>query len=88
MSENAAVSSAELTAILIINLFDSRCGHCRRPVLPNATHHTDVSGYNTRKGGGCGARFTTTATEYRQRVTTDRLREMRPDLPTAATPEA
>ncbi len=71
-----------MTATLVINLTSSRCGHCRRPVLPSATHHRDIAGYDFQEGGGCGARFTATATDHPGRITAERLCEMRPDLPT------
>lgn len=71
----------ELTAILFINLSDSRCGHCRKNTLPDATHHVDISGWNPKPGEGCGARFVATSSDYGV-VSDKRLREMRPDLPT------
>ncbi|WP_030237573.1 hypothetical protein [Streptomyces sp. NRRL S-350] len=71
---------AELTATLFINITDSRCGNCRKPTMPSDTHHRDISGWNRRPGGGCGARFINTASDYAL-VPAERLREMRPDLP-------
>jgi hypothetical protein len=72
---------SELTATLVINLLDSYCSHCRKPTLiRGVTHHTDISGYTPKPGGGCGARFVDTSSDYAA-VTTERLRELRPDLP-------
>lgn len=71
----------ELTATLIIDSMESRCSHCGKPTLVrNVTHHTDISGYSRKAGGGCGARFVATASGHGA-VTPEILREMRPDLP-------
>ncbi|MET8377988.1 hypothetical protein [Streptomyces microflavus] len=72
----------ELTATLVINRTDSYCDGCRKPTLPKRTHHTDISGWSPVPGGGCGARFTATRSDYRD-ITADELRETRPDLPVA-----
>ncbi len=55
----------ELTATLVINRTDSYCDGCRKPTLPKRTHHTDISGWSPVPGGGCGARFTATRSDYR-----------------------
>ncbi|WP_282690193.1 MULTISPECIES: hypothetical protein [unclassified Streptomyces] len=73
----------ELTATLVINRTDSYCDGCRKPTLPKRTHHTDISGWSPVPGGGCGARFTATRSDYRG-ITADDLKDMRPDLPVAA----
>jgi hypothetical protein len=70
----------ELTAVLFINITDSRCGNCGKNTLPSATHHTDISGYSPKPGAGCGARFVATSSDYGL-ISDERLREMRPDLP-------
>jgi len=76
----------ELTATLIINITDSRCGNCGEATLLRdsqgepITHHADVSGYSPERGGGCGARFVDTRSEYGA-ITPDVLRRARPDLP-------
>ncbi|MFF2864543.1 hypothetical protein ACFVSX_32265 [Streptomyces rubiginosohelvolus] len=80
-------SEAELTATLVINRTDSYCDGCRKPTLPQRTHHTDISGWTPVPGGGCGARFTATRSDYRD-ITPDELREVRPDLPPATPPAA
>lgn len=71
---------SELTATLIINITDSRCGHCGKNVLAQATYHDDVSG---RPGAGCGARFVDTGSDYIQ-ITPEQLQRTRPDLPVRA----
>lgn len=74
----------ELTATLIINVLDSRCGHCGKPTLiRGVTHHTDISGYNPKPGGGCGARFVDTRSEYAA-VTPDHPRPPPPRPPRPA----
>jgi len=76
----------ELTATLIINITDSRCGNCGEATLLRdrqgepITHHADVSGYSPVRGGGCGARFIDTRSEC-SAITPDDLRSVRPDLP-------
>lgn len=70
----------ELTATLVINITDSYCGHCRKPVLPKSTHHRDVAGWTPKPGGGCTARFVDMRSDYRN-VTDEDLRRVRPDLP-------
>lgn len=77
----------ELTAVLYINRSDSRCGHCRKGTLPDATHHVDISGWTPRPGQGCGARFVATDSDYAA-ITNDELRRMRPDLPARPAPSA
>lgn len=76
-------SEAELTATLVINRSDSYCDGCGKPTLPQRTHHTDISGWTPKPGGGCGARFTATRSDYRG-ITADELKDVRPDLPPAA----
>ncbi|NGO73530.1 hypothetical protein [Streptomyces boncukensis] len=44
----------ELTALLLVGHSTSRCSHCRRPVLPDSTRHTDVSGWDPQPGAGPG----------------------------------
>lgn len=78
---------AELTATLVINRTDSYCDGCREPTLPRNTHHTDISGWTPEPGGGCGARFTATRSDYRS-ITADDLKDVRPDLPVATPPAA
>ncbi|WP_097922075.1 hypothetical protein [Streptomyces sp. wa1063] len=78
---------AELTATLVINRTDSYCDGCRKPTLPRNTHHTDISGWTPEPGGGCGARFTATRSDYRS-ITADDLKDVRPDLPVATPPAA
>ncbi|RSS32564.1 hypothetical protein, partial [Streptomyces sp. WAC08241] len=75
-----ATEQPELTATLVINRTDSYCDGCRKPTLPSKTHHTDISGWAPRPGGGCGARFTATRSDYRN-ITADDLKDVRPDLP-------
>jgi len=71
--------SSELTATLVINTLDSYCGHCRQPVLSEATHHNDMSGWKPKPGGGCGARFIDMRSDCN--ITDEELRHVRPDLP-------
>ncbi|MFD5900980.1 hypothetical protein ACFWHG_05710 [Streptomyces microflavus] len=78
---------AELTATLVINRSDSYCDGCQKPTLPQRTHHTDISGWTPKPGGGCGARFTATRSDYRS-ITPAELKDVRPDLPLATTPAA
>ncbi|MFF3256989.1 hypothetical protein ACFYWP_39815 [Actinacidiphila glaucinigra] len=66
-------------AVLFINLFDSRCGGCGEPTSPHDSHHKDISGYWPKRGGGCGARFTTLASDYN--LTDEQMLKVRPDLP-------
>ncbi|MEU6615340.1 hypothetical protein [Streptomyces parvus] len=80
-------SEAELTATLVINRTDSYCDGCRKPTLPRNTHHTDISGWTPVPGGGCGARFVATRSDYRD-ITADDLKDVRPDLPVATPPAA
>ncbi|MFJ6363486.1 hypothetical protein ACIQIE_20180 [Streptomyces globisporus] len=80
-------SETELTATLVINRSDSYCDGCQKPTLPQRTHHTDISGWAPKPGGGCGARFTATRSDYRS-ITPDELRDVRPDLPVATPPAA
>lgn len=70
----------ELTATLVINITDSYCDHCRQPVLPKSTHHTDICGWKPKSGGGCGARFVDMRSDYWNIADGDLLR-VRPDLP-------
>ncbi|MFJ6440239.1 hypothetical protein [Streptomyces sp. NPDC091649] len=80
-------SDTELTATLVINRSDSYCDRCGKPTLPQRTHHTDISGWAPKPGGGCGARFTATRSDYRG-ITPNNLRDVRPDLPVATPPAA
>lgn len=77
----------ELTATLIVRTFSSECSHCRKPTLPRAERHTDISGWQRWPGGGCGARFTAIRAGY-PGVSAERLHQMRPDLPVADTSPA
>ncbi|MEW2071976.1 hypothetical protein [Streptomyces sp. NPDC007346] len=77
---------AELTATLVINRNDSYCDGCGKPTLPQRTHHTDISGWTPKPGGGCGAQFTAMRSDYGG-ITVDELKDVRPDLP-VATPAA
>lgn len=77
---------SELTATLVIGITRSECGHCRKPTLIEATRHTDVSGYDPRPGGGCGAYFVSTRSGH-SAITDSHLREVRPDLPIQAVPD-
>lgn len=74
----------ELTATLIINITSSHCGNCGKPTLPKQTHHTDICGWTPKPGGGCGARFVDTSSDYTN-ITPDHLRRVRPDLPVHGT---
>ncbi|MEV6676408.1 hypothetical protein AB0N09_05990 [Streptomyces erythrochromogenes] len=75
------ISVTEVTATLLVDDFESRCGNCRKQtLLHGVTRHTDISGWRPKPGGGCGARFVNTASLSRA-VSSDRLRELRPDLP-------
>lgn len=74
----------ELTATLVINRSDSYCDGCRQPVLPQDTHHVDISGWTPRPGEGCGARFVAMRSDYRGM--TDDLKDVRPDLPVKPAP--
>jgi hypothetical protein len=71
---------SELTATLLIGITSSKCGNCRQPTMPRATHHTDVSGWAPQPGGGCGARFVDTASGH-SFITDWHLKRVRPDLP-------
>lgn len=77
-----AAEGAQQTATLLVDRTSSACAACDQPTLPSALSHTDVSGYDPKPGGGCGARFTAIRSVNRS-VTEDDLRSMRPDLPTA-----
>jgi hypothetical protein len=77
----------ELTTTLVISVTSSYCGNCRQPTLPRRTHHTDISGYDPRPGGGCGARFVDMETDNRA-VTDWHLKQVRPDLPIRGEEEA
>lgn len=70
----------DLTAVLLIDVTSSRCGNCHEPVLVSAIRHVDVSGWDPKPGGGCGARFTTVRSTSRA-VDDEDLRRVRPDLP-------
>ncbi|MFD9276898.1 hypothetical protein ACFWD7_06345 [Streptomyces mirabilis] len=70
----------ELTATLVINITDSYCGHCRKPVLPKSTRHDDICGWSPKPGAGCGARFVDMRSDYRN-ITDEDLLRVRPDLP-------
>ena len=70
----------ELTATLVINITNSYCGHCGKPVLPKSTHHVDICGWTPKPGGGCGARFVDMRTDY-SGITDEALLRVRPDLP-------
>ncbi|MFD9763217.1 hypothetical protein ACFWXI_06690 [[Kitasatospora] papulosa] len=78
-------AKTEATATLVINRSDSYCDGCGKPTLPKRTHHTDISGWTPKPGGGCGARFTATRSDYRG-ITADDLKDVRPDLPVATPP--
>ena len=71
---------SELTATLVIDVVSSRCGHCGKNTLAKAIRHTDVSGWERKPGGGCGARFVDAAPGH-PAVTDWHLRQVRPDLP-------
>ncbi|MFD7016070.1 hypothetical protein [Streptomyces sp. NPDC059928] len=73
----------EGTATLVIGRNSSHCSACSEETLIGRTHHTDVSGWTPRPGGGCGARFTAMRSDYRG-VTEDDLKALRPDLPVEA----
>ena len=72
-------ATSRKTAVLVINLFDSRCGGCGKPTSPRDTHHKNIPGYSPIRGGGGGARFTTLASDYN--LTDAALLKVRPDLP-------
>lgn len=73
------------TATLIIGRSNSRCGNCGDDVLPQSTHHVDVSGWTPGPGEGCGARFVAMRSDS-WGVTAADLKSIRPDLPVEPTP--
>ncbi|MGW3387304.1 hypothetical protein [Streptomyces cinereoruber] len=76
--------AGELTATLLVGDFESSCGNCRKATLVHGVdRHTDISGWDEKPGGGCGARFTDIASASRA-VTAAHLRQLRPDLPLRA----
>lgn len=70
----------EITAVLLVDVTSSRCGHCKRPVLVEAVRHVDVSGWEPQPGAGCRALFVATRSTTRA-VDAERLLRVRPDLP-------
>ncbi|OEV16353.1 hypothetical protein, partial [Streptomyces nanshensis] len=78
-------TTSEATATLVINRTNSYCDGCGKPTLPQRTHHIDISGWTPVPGGGCGARFTATRSDYAG-TTAAELRGVRPDLPPATPP--
>jgi hypothetical protein len=72
----------EQTATLLVDRTSSTCGGCGKPTLPSALTHANVSGYDPKPGGGCGARFTAIRSVSRV-VDEEDLRRLRPDLPIA-----
>lgn len=47
---------------LIINRFDSKCGHCGLGAYPNEQTHRTIAGY--APGHGCGVRWVFVASDY------------------------
>ena len=63
---------------LIINDWESRCGDCGKGADPSGTYHlTPLAG----SSGGCGKRFTETATHIPGMRQAVGIVRMRPDLP-------
>ncbi|MGW3932956.1 hypothetical protein ACWECC_33415 [Streptomyces microflavus] len=87
----ADVAVTEVTATLLIGDFATVCSNCKKPtLLHGVSRHTDISGWNYKPGGGCGARFVNTDALDRP-IAAARLKELRPDLPVRdipATPNA
>lgn len=52
----------ERVAVLVIGRSNSWCSNCLEGTLLVA-RHDDTSGYQGKKGGGCGARFVAKATD-------------------------
>jgi hypothetical protein len=73
-------AASQLTATLVINITSSCCGNCRKPVMPKSTRHDDISGWEPKPGGGCGALFVDTSSDY-VNITDEELLQVRPDLP-------
>lgn len=70
------------TATLIIDRSDTRCSNCRKSVSPYAETHETNLGYGPINGTpGCGAKFIATASGYVGPGISERIKEMRPDLP-------
>ncbi|MEU6552066.1 hypothetical protein ABZ915_17545 [Streptomyces sp. NPDC046915] len=83
----AGAAAPEQTATLLVDTTSSTCGGCGQPTLPSALTHANVSGYDPKPGGGCGARFTAIRSVNRVVIDED-LRGLRPDLPIATAPAA
>lgn len=80
MTDPNTTPGDEQTATLLVDRTSSACGGCGQPTLPSALTHANVSGYDPKPGGGCGARFVAIRSVNRA-VTEGHLRSMRPDLP-------
>lgn len=80
MTDPNTTPDEEQTATLLVDRTSSTCGGCGQPTLPSALTHANVSGYDPKPGGGCGARFVAIHSANRA-VTEEHLRSMRPDLP-------
>lgn len=80
MTDPNTTPGDERTATLLVDRTSSTCGGCGKPTLPSAPTHANVSGYDPKPGGGCGARYTAIRSANRS-VTEEHLRSLRPDLP-------
>ncbi|MFW3477260.1 hypothetical protein [Streptomyces microflavus] len=79
------MTTPEPTATLVINVTSSYCGNCRQPVMPQATHHTDVCGWTPSPVADAGPGSSTrTPTTCRSRTTT--FGAFAPTCPPAAPP--
>lgn len=86
MTDPTTTPGDEPTAALLVDRTSSTCGACGKPTLPSALTHANVSGYDPKPGGGCGARFVAIRSVNRG-VTDGHLRSLRPDLPVDAARE-
>lgn len=86
MTDPTTTPGDEQTATLLVDRTSSTCGGCGKPALPSALTHANVSGYEPKPGGGCGARFVAIRSANRA-VTEEDLRCLRPDLPVDPTRE-
>ncbi|MFJ5817329.1 hypothetical protein ACIQGT_26045 [Streptomyces sp. NPDC093108] len=85
--DDADVAVTEATATLLIGDFTTVCSNCKKPTpLHGVTRHTDITGWNNKPGGGCGARFVNTDALDRP-LSAARLKELRPDLPVRDIPD-
>lgn len=69
-----------MEATLYVNKSESRCGACGKNADPYEETHISGQWYKDKRLAGCGAKFTSIASDYTH-IGPEDIADMRPDLP-------